>query len=64
MKCENKVEMPYRHILYEIWSVPIMYRESNSLNNYAIEAGQVGDALTRCASALDLAGNTIQESAG
>lgn len=33
-------------------------------NNYAIEAGQVGDALTRCASALDIAGNTIQESAG
>ena len=32
-------------------------------NNYAISAEQVGAALTRCASALDIGGNSIQESA-
>ena len=32
-------------------------------NNYAVSAEDVGAALTRSASALDLAGNTIQESA-
>lgn len=32
-------------------------------NNYAVSAEQVGTALTKCASALDLAGNSIQESA-
>ena len=33
------------------------------MNNYAVSAEDVGAALTRSASALDLAGNTIQESA-
>ena len=32
-------------------------------NNYAITSGQVGDSLTRAASALSLAGNTFTESA-
>ena len=33
-------------------------------NNYAVSAEDVGSALTKCASALSLAGNSIQESAG
>ena len=33
------------------------------MNKYAVSAEQVGAALTKSASALDLAGNTIQESA-
>lgn len=33
-------------------------------NNFAITSGQVGDAMTRAASALNVGGNTFQESVG
>ena len=38
--------------------------ESNRMNNFAVTSAGLGEALTRSASALDLAGNTIQETAG
>lgn len=34
------------------------------MNNYAATSAGIGEALTRSASALDLAGNSIQETAG
>jgi hypothetical protein len=34
------------------------------MNNFAVTSAGLGEALTRSASALDLAGNTIQETAG
>ena len=34
------------------------------MNEYAVSAANVGDALSRSASALKMAGNTVQESAG
>jgi TP901 family phage tail tape measure protein len=34
------------------------------LNNFAVTSAGLGEALTRSASALDLAGNTIQQTAG
>lgn len=37
--------------------------ESNRLNNYSVTAAGVGAALKRSASALQVAGNTFQESA-
>ena len=45
-----------------IWSVAILFRESNSLNNFAITSAGIGDAMQRSASALKEGGNTIDES--
>lgn len=45
----------------EIWSVG-RYAESNSLNQYALSAADIGDALKRSASALEAGNNTFEES--
>ena len=45
-----------------IWSVAILFRESNSLNNFAITSAGIGEAMQRSASALKEGGNTIDES--
>lgn len=34
------------------------------MNNFAVTSAGLGEALTRSASALDLAGNSIQQTAG
>lgn len=63
MKYENKVEMPYRYIFKNKCIVSRFWQtESNSLNNFAISSGGIGEALERSASSLMAANATLDES--
>ena len=53
--------MTNRHIY--IWSVG-KYTESNSLNKYALSATDIGEAMKRSASALEVGNNSFEESIG
>ena len=46
----------------QIYSQQVWQTESNSLNNFAISSGGIGEAMERSASSLMAANNTIDES--
>ena len=60
MKRENQEEILGRH--NHLWSVPLLQRESNRANNYAIDTQGIGEALKRSAASFNAANTSLSES--
>lgn len=60
MKRENQEEILGRH--NHLWSVPLLQRESNRVNNYAIDTEGIGEALKRSAASFNAANTSLSES--
>ena len=60
MKRENQEEILGRH--NHLWSVPLLQRESNRVNNYAIDSAGIGDALQRSAASFNAANTDLSKS--
>ena len=60
MKRENQEEILGRHNY--LWSVPLLQRESNRVNNYAIDSAGIGEALQRSAASFNAANTDLSKS--
>ena len=60
MKRENQEEILGRH--NHLWSVPLLQRESNRVNNYAIDSAGIGEALQRSAASFNAANTDLSKS--